>query len=389
MSKKVRQQQKTNKPEPKSRRYRKATVVIGLIFCLGVTVIILAQLRANRAVARTNAMLSQPAPTPSNFSPSNPSKEYIYAGGRLVATEEPAATQTPPAPPALVNLALNKTATQKSTYGSQVASRAIDGNTLGNSWNLYTLTGYELQPWWQVDLGLSTNIQTIKVWPRTDCCPDQITWVYVFVSDQPFNANDTPQACIDRGMWNYYSATTMLTPTSIPVNQTGRYVRVWTKFTNHLSLAEVEVLGPAPPTNLALNKTATQSSTYGSQSASRAVDGNPGGTWNDITLTGYEAQAWWQVDLGSVRSLQTIKLRPRSDLTCCLDNFYVFVSDVPFTSNNVTATQNQAGVWNSYVQSGFSSIPTSVTVNRTGRYVRVQQVNTNHLSLSEVEVLGN
>lgn len=388
MSKKVGQQQKTNKPEPISRKHRKTIVVICVLLCIGVTGAILIQLRATRAVTRTNAMLR--APAPSSFTPSNPSKEYIYAGGRLIAIEEPTPSATPtPPPPSLVNLALNKTASQKSTYGSQVASRAIDGNTNGNSWNLYTLSNYEFQPWWQVDLGTSTTIETIKVWPRTDCCPDQITWIYVFVSAQPFNANDTPQACIDRGMWNYYSATTMATPTSIAVNQTARYVRVWTKFTNHLSLAEVEVLGPAPPSNLALNKPATQSSTYGSQAASRAVDGNTGGTWNDITLTGYEPQAWWQVDLGSVKSLQTIKLRPRSDLTCCLDNFYVFVSDVPFTSNDVTATQNQAGVWKYYAQSGFSSIPTSVAVNRTGRYVRVQQVNTNHLSLSEVEVLGN
>ena len=339
-------------------------------------------------------MLNTPASAPPGLSPENPSKQYIYAGSKLIAIQEPtpAPTSTPtptPTPPEQVNLALNKTATQKSTYGSQVASRAIDGNTNGNSWNLYTLTSYELQPWWQVDLGLSTNIQTVKVWPRTDCCPDQITWVYVFVSDQPFNANDTPQACIDRGVWNYYSATTMTTPTSIPVNLTARYVRVWTRWTNHLSLAEVEVLGPAPPTNLALNKPATQSSTYGSQVASRAVDGDTGGAWNEITLTSYEPQAWWQVDLGSVKSLQTIKIRPRSDQTCCLDYFYVFVSDVPFTSSNLTATQNQTGVTNYYTQSGFSSIPTSLTINRTGRYVRVQQMYTNHLSLAEVEVLGN
>ena len=391
MSKKVQHQPQPNRPQsqrrqPHRRSPRKALAVTGLILCLGVTGIMLAHWRANPTAASTNALLTMPTPTPSAFSPSNPSKEYIYAGGRPVATEEPPTT---PTTPTLVNLALNKAATQSSTYASQVASRAVDGNTNGNSWDLYTLTGWEPKPWWQVDLGVSTTIETIKVWPRTDCCPEQITWVYVFVSDQPFNANDTPQACLDRGLWNYYSTATMATPTSIPVNQTGRYVRVWLNITNHLSLAEVEVFGPPAPTNLALNKATTQSSTYGGQVASRAVDGNAGGTWNEITLTNYEAQAWWQVDLGSVKSLQTIRVRPRSDLTCCLDYFFVFVSDVPFTANDVVATQSQAGVSNYYTQSGFSSIPTSIPVNRTGRYVRIQQLYTNHLSLSEVEVLGN
>jgi hypothetical protein len=91
MSKKVRQQQKANKPESKGRSRRKATVVIGLILCLGVTGAILAQLKATRAVTKNNALLTMvpPAPTPDPFSPASPSKEYIYAGGRLVATEEP------------------------------------------------------------------------------------------------------------------------------------------------------------------------------------------------------------------------------------------------------------------------------------------------------------
>lgn len=60
----------------------------------------LAQWKATRAVTGTNAMLSMPpAPTPSSFSPSNTSKEYIYAGGRLIATKESATSASPPALP--------------------------------------------------------------------------------------------------------------------------------------------------------------------------------------------------------------------------------------------------------------------------------------------------
>lgn len=95
---KTRQQPKPNQPDSQSRSRRKAAVAIGLILCLGVTGVILAQWRASRAVTRASATLMVAPPTPS-FSPNSPSKEYIYAGGRLIATEEPVSTPTPPPPP--------------------------------------------------------------------------------------------------------------------------------------------------------------------------------------------------------------------------------------------------------------------------------------------------
>ena len=48
---------------------------------------------------RLSASLSSPVPVPS---PNNPSKEYIYAGGKLIATEEPASGGTLAAPLGLV-----------------------------------------------------------------------------------------------------------------------------------------------------------------------------------------------------------------------------------------------------------------------------------------------
>ncbi len=87
--KKPHQQQKTDRPKLKSRSHRKVIVAMGLILCLGVLSVLLAKWRAARAVTRTNALLAMPTPTPSSFSPSNPSKAYIYAGGKLIATEEP------------------------------------------------------------------------------------------------------------------------------------------------------------------------------------------------------------------------------------------------------------------------------------------------------------
>jgi hypothetical protein len=92
----------------------------------------------------------------------------------------------------------------------------------------------------------------------------------------------------------------------------------------------------APLTNVALNKTATQSSTFDpSVPAGRAVDGNTSGTHASGTIshTNLDAQAWWQVDLGSVQSINRIKVWNHAD--CCTSTtsaFYVLMSDVPFAS---------------------------------------------------------
>jgi len=52
--------------------------------------------------------------------------------------------------------------------------------------------------------------------------------------------------------------------------------------------------------NLALNKTATMSSTGWGGTASRAVDGNTDGVWDNgsVAHTGKQANPWWEVDLG-------------------------------------------------------------------------------------------
>jgi hypothetical protein len=120
------------------------------------------------------------------------------------------------------------------------------------------------------------------------------------------------------------------------------------------------------------------------------VDGNPEGNFylNSVSHTDYNNQAWWQVDLGESHSIPWVNVWNRTD--CCperLGNFYVFVSDAPFTSTDLSATFNQPGVSSYHVASQAGS-PSVVAVGRTGRYVRVQLLGTNFLSLAEVEVFG-
>ncbi|MCJ7622721.1 MAG: discoidin domain-containing protein [Anaerolineaceae bacterium] len=144
--------------------------------------------------------------------------------------------------------------------------------------------------------------------------------------------------------------------------------------------------------NLAIGKPASQSSTFSHpySGAKGAVDGVTNGEFfaASTTHTNYENRPWWQVDLGKVENIQRIKVWNRTD--CCWDrlrDFYVLVSDVPFISTDLDTTLLQPGV-SGYHISAEAGRPTEVAVNRTGRYVRVQLVGSNYLSISEVEVWG-
>ena len=150
-------------------------------------------------------------------------------------------------------------------------------------------------------------------------------------------------------------------------------------------------LSTSSATDQALGKTATQSSTYnGITLASEAIDANTDGNYGNgsVAITNFDSEAWLQIDLGSLKTIQTIILWNRTD--CCgnrLDNAHVFVSDSPFSSTGFAATQAQAGV--SDYSIGTAAATNTINVGRTGRYVRVQLPGTNYLQLAEVQVMGN
>ncbi|HEX5731197.1 MAG TPA: PKD domain-containing protein [Blastocatellia bacterium] len=311
---------------------------------------------------------------------------------------------TAPTPPSGTNLALGRPATQSSNANIAnpnpgTADRATDGIVYGDYFagDSVTHTNPELQPWWQVDLGSSQSINSVRLWNRTDCCGERLNNFYLFVSDNPFTSNTISGIQAQPGVDTYRPAGPVGILTAINVNRMGRYIRVQLSNATGvaLSLAEVQVLGtqPAAPvpagTNLALNRPATQSSTAFNGPPNLAVDGNTSGVFTDgsITCTDWNFQAWWQVDLGNVQTINTIRLWNRTD--CCADRtsyFYVSVSDSPLPSDLKT-TLGQPGVSNyflTYVQGN----PTSYRINRTGRYMRVQLRGTNFLSIAELQVWG-
>jgi hypothetical protein len=145
----------------------------------------------------------------------------------------------------LTNLAIGKRATQSSNWGVSYADAAVDGKTDGDFYhNSVTHTGSDPNAWWQVDLGASASIDNTVIWNRTDGCSFRLTDYWIFVSDTPFAATDTPATLQARaGTWSSHQ-TTMPNPSStIPIGATGRYVRVQLSATNYLSLAEVQVFG--------------------------------------------------------------------------------------------------------------------------------------------------
>jgi hypothetical protein len=386
------------------------------------------------------------------------------------------------------SLSTRKSASQSSTYPGYPASLAVDGNTDGDiSHGSVTVTaGTDTYPWWQVDLGSSATLSSISIWNRTDCCGSRLSDYWLFVSDTPFSASDTPASLQGRaGTWSNHQTNTPAPSVSIPApGAQGRYVRVQLSSANYLSLAEVQVfgaIGVAPPTytisgrvtlagtttgisavtvslsggataststdasgnysfsglasganysvipslsgyifapssflisnlisnqtanfaatvtvgtsNLAAGKSASQSSTYPGYPASLAVDGNTDGNVSHGSLTvtaGTDTYPWWQVDLGSSATLSSISVWNRTD--CCgsrLSDYWVFVSDTPFSAGDTPATlQGRAGTWSSH-QTSAPSPSTSITASGAqGRYVRLQLSSANYLSLAEVQVFG-
>ncbi|MFB8438943.1 alpha-L-fucosidase [Streptomyces niveus] len=144
--------------------------------------------------------------------------------------------------------------------------------------------------------------------------------------------------------------------------------------------------------NVARGRTATQSSTAWDGVASRAVDGDTAGDYLRDNTTTHTAEpsreAWWQVDLEASRTIDTVEIFNRTD--CCaerLADYWVLVSDTPFTSDSLEETRTAPGVTAVHLKDQAGR-PTNVELDGArGRHVRVQLASaTNPLSLTEVVV---
>ncbi len=296
------------------------------------------------------------------------------------------------------NLAAGKAASQSSTLpGTPSAGVAVDSRTDGSFFDgSVTATNFESNPWWQVDLGTSAAISSVAVWNRTDCCASRLSDYWVFISNTPFLATDTPATLAFRAGTFASHQTSAPNPSAvIAAGVQGRYVRVQLSSPNYLSLAEVQVFGTGGATaaNFAVGKLASQSSTYPGATAgsAAAIDGNTDGSYFDgsVTSTNFDTNAWWQVDLGASTSIGSVVIWNRTD--CCgsrLNDYWVFVSDTPFFPTDTPATlATRAGTFASH-QTSAPNPSASIPVGTTGRYVRVQLSGADYLSLAEVQVFA-
>ncbi|MGB2910024.1 MAG: hypothetical protein WBB55_05540, partial [Anaerolineales bacterium] len=158
--------------------------------------------------------------------------------------------------------------------------------------------------------------------------------------------------------------------------------------------------------NLARARPAENKNTNWGGEASRGVDGNTDGNYDHQSVTFSNGpQAWWQVDLGLAAKTYSVQLWNRTDAAPeHLSNFYVFLSEQPFSTDDFEEILSDPEVWFYHhpdTAGRLTTIPWDeferpVTLPGSeeepevpvGRYLRVQLAGSESLSLAEVQVLG-
>ncbi|KAK2138161.1 hypothetical protein NP493_8502g00002 [Ridgeia piscesae] len=218
-----------------------------------------------------------------------------------------------------LNIALHKKAYQSSLDGEAVAERAVDGRLKGfpGGRSCASTDHLPVRPWWTVDLGAVQTVVQLHISNWIECCPQRLHDFTVGLTNTLPTNTSGPQdsahvVCL---VYNgVFPARGTLTCTNLV---RGRYLFIQINGdlvkNETLTLCEVEVyLTP----NIALNKTAFQSTTEYSAPAERVVDGN---TLNDFmgnscANTGTKkTPPWWAVDLGSHQKVTHVQISYRLD----------------------------------------------------------------------------
>ena len=154
-----------------------------------------------------------------------------------------------------------------------------------------------------------------------------------------------------------------------------------------LSIVEVDVLDTDPADgNLALGRPAIQTGVVNGGVASRAVDGNVDSDFanESVTQTVQQRTPFWETDLGQSFNLGDVQVFSRDGDS--LQNFWVFASDVPFTSTNLDPVRTDPNVTAIFFD-GTANASELIPIDSSGRYVRVQLAGIDDtLSLAEVKI---
>jgi hypothetical protein len=270
-------------------------------------------------------------------------------------------------------------ATQSYTTHGGSASRAIDGNTDGN-WGggSVTHTAAMANPYWEVALGDYYNVTRVDVYNRLDCCSDRLTNFVLNVYRGGINIYSVNSNTRD----NFYKL-------DVPNVICDKVQIMLPGNSRILSLAEVLVYGEktewdgAVYSNVALasnGATASHSQTSHDGEASRAIDGNRNGGWNDrsVTHTDWRTDPFWEVTLAQAYYIARVDVFNRVD--CCTDRIREFM---------ITMFKDGEEVFSEQADSKILSFYTFLVPDISVDKVRISlQGDRRVLSLAEVEVIG-
>ncbi len=147
----------------------------------------------------------------------------------------------------LENLALSGVASQSSdlSAGADVgAENAVDGDLTGaESSGSLAMTNADTNAWWEIDLGAVHNVDTVRIWNRTDCCADRLSDYYVLTSQSPFVSQDLAETLSQPGVQQHFMPGSAPSQTDLAVDGNARFVRIQLSGTNNLQLPEVQIFG--------------------------------------------------------------------------------------------------------------------------------------------------
>ncbi|OQR95219.1 regulator of chromosome condensation (RCC1) [Achlya hypogyna] len=150
------------------------------------------------------------------------------------------------------NMARNRAhqvaALQSTVNAGYGAALALDGITEGATESTCSQTFREICPFWQVDLGVSCRIDTIRIWRRTGPEGDKLFPCVVCIGERPFVAESGKHTLAEAKAHSVFTKYKLEQATNplvwvVPDNTVGQYVRVQIEGTAVLSLAQVEVFG--------------------------------------------------------------------------------------------------------------------------------------------------
>ncbi len=134
-----------------------------------------------------------------------------------------------PLTPSKQNLSAGAHVSQSSLYEVRYPELASNANTNGvfNAESSVNHTQGGVEEWWSVDLGSIQAISSLDLWGRLDYAPHFPKNFYVFVSNEPLTSTSVTTTLADPKVSAYYYGTPAQTGViPIPINRSGRYLRV-------------------------------------------------------------------------------------------------------------------------------------------------------------------